>query len=424
MDEDEVSGLSGLAALAGGGGALDDTDKEFARSILRQSPARKATDTAFESLEADAAKARQMLQAARQRLLARPAYDERDRYLALAQAFLAPTQTGRFGESIGRAAGVLRQENAAMRQAQTARDTEEFGLDRALLDVDSNVGGARRTLALKREELETRLKGQALTALKGGKGATIDGVPMSVKETEAFLSWPKWKQQAHLRLKRANQYRTIAGIETEIDPTGGTRPLTDIDEVTGNEAEIEKAKAAAKAAAEREALTRKRVEDAQSTLDLIDEAERLIGESTGSLAGTGVDMAVGALGYSTKGSQAIRQLKIVQAGLLKFVERMEGPQSDADRKMYEQAVGQLGDSTAPREDRLAAARQIRRLQNKYLRKAASMGVTPAAPKSSQAPTAAPAPAEPTSQGAQASPGASSASPAPAKRYNPKTRRLE
>jgi hypothetical protein len=114
-----------------------------------------------------------------------------------------------------------------MRQAQTARDTEEFGLDRALLDVDSNVGGARRTLALKREELETRLKGQALTALKGGKGATIDGVPMSVKETEAFLSWPKWKQQAHLRLKRANQYRTIAGIETEIDPTGGPRPARD-----------------------------------------------------------------------------------------------------------------------------------------------------------------------------------------------------
>jgi hypothetical protein len=239
MDEEEISGLSGLAALTGGGGgggSLDDGDKQFARDILRNSPSRSATDRAFESMEADAERTRQLLRQARERLLARPAYDERDKYLALAAALGSPTKTGNIGESIGFAARALREQNALRQQMTQQRDSDVLGLDRALIDVDSTVGSSRRALTLKREELENRLKGQALQALKGGKGATIDGVPMSVKETEAFLSWPKWKQDAHMRLKRANQYRNIAGIETEIDPTGGTRPLTNIDEVAGNAA--------------------------------------------------------------------------------------------------------------------------------------------------------------------------------------------
>jgi hypothetical protein len=252
MDEEEISGLSGLAALTGGsGGSLDDGDKQFARDILRNSPSRSATDRAFESMEADAEKTRELLRQARERLLARPVYDERDKYLAIASAILGGgSRTGRMGEGLARGAAALREQNMLQREMTQQRDSDVLGLDKALLDVDSTVGNSRRALTLKREELENRLKGQALQALKGGKGATIDGVPMSVKETQWFLRQPPAVQREHIRLKRANQYRDIAGVTSEIDPTGEVRPLTTPDEVAANAATEAEAKTEAAKLAE------------------------------------------------------------------------------------------------------------------------------------------------------------------------------
>ena len=45
--------------------------------------------------------------------------------------------------------------------------------------------------------------------------------------------------------------------------------------------------------------------------------------------------------------------------------RMEGPQSDADRKLYAAMAGDLGDETKPAATRMAALKQMQRLQAKY-----------------------------------------------------------
>lgn len=250
-DEEDVTGPGGLAALSRDAGSLDDSDKEFARNILRGGSAARATDTAYQSMEAEAEKTRELLRAARQRLLARPVYDERDKYLAIGSAILGGgSSTGRMGEGFARGAEALRKENMLRRELEAKRDTDVLGLDQALLGVDSATGAARRTLAMKREELESRLKGQALAALKGSKGTSVDGVPMNVKQ---FLFWKNLPtdqdRNDYLNLLRANQVRNIAGVETIVRPDETTKPLTDLPTVAGNEAAIAGAKAGATTAA-------------------------------------------------------------------------------------------------------------------------------------------------------------------------------
>ena len=44
---------------------------------------------------------------------------------------------------------------------------------------------------------------------------------------------------------------------------------------------------------------------------------------------------------------------------------MEGPQSDADVKMYREMAGKIGDRTVPVSSRLAALEQVKTLWQKY-----------------------------------------------------------
>lgn len=293
MDEEEIGGLGALSSMMGGGGGeLDDDAKSYAMSILRDKSSQGATDDTFKSLESDAAMARQALQRARERLMGRPAYDQRDKYLAVAGALLGGGSTsGHFGDGVGRAATALLGERKAERAAQGQRDTEEFSLDKELYGVDSSVNAAKRTLALKREELDTNLKGRALAALKGGKGATINGVPMSVKETEWFIRQTPERQRQHLLLKRANQVRTVAGVETVVDPTGGTRPLTDIGTVRDNAATVAGAEAGARETGTFDAKT---IATAKESLPKAIQASKdLVGLIDGVAAHPGLEGGVG-----------------------------------------------------------------------------------------------------------------------------------
>jgi hypothetical protein len=47
--------------------------------------------------------------------------------------------------------------------------------------------------------------------------------------------------------------------------------------------------------------------------------------------------------------------------VLKMVPRFEGPQSDADTRSYNEAAGQLADSSLPTDIRKAAGREILRI---------------------------------------------------------------
>jgi hypothetical protein len=113
------------------------------------------------------------------------------------------------------------------------------------------------------------------------------------------------------------------------------------------------------------AAEQKKYVDATTTLSLLNEAEDLIKRSTGSRAGAVADEVAASFGYATEGAQAIAELNPVAARLTLAVPRMEGPQSDADRLLYQKAAGDFANPNVPRETRMAALQSMRRLANKY-----------------------------------------------------------
>lgn len=104
---------------------------------------------------------------------------------------------------------------------------------------------------------------------------------------------------------------------------------------------------------------------ARSAIDILNEAEPLLKTATGSFAGAGVDMAGRVVGYGTKGAQDTAKLKALEGALMMAQPRMEGPQSNLDVQLYRQMAGQIGDPTVPASIKQAAAKQVRRLQEKY-----------------------------------------------------------
>jgi hypothetical protein len=114
----------------------------------------------------------------------------------------------------------------------------------------------------------------------------------------------------------------------------------------------------------------KRATNAKNLLPVLDQAEKLIDQSTGSYVGRGVDLAARTVGYSTAGDKANAQLRVLQAQIMMNQPRMEGPQSDKDVAMYREAAGQIGDPTVPAQIKKAAMGTIREINNRYA------GVTP------------------------------------------------
>jgi len=117
--------------------------------------------------------------------------------------------------------------------------------------------------------------------------------------------------------------------------------------------------------------------NAQTVLGMLDEAEKLIPEATGSSVGAAYDAGARMFGGSPKGAKAIARLKVLQAGLMLNMPRMEGPQSDRDVELYREAAASLGEPDVPREIKQSALEQIRELQERY--KARAAGTTDAAP---------------------------------------------
>lgn len=107
--------------------------------------------------------------------------------------------------------------------------------------------------------------------------------------------------------------------------------------------------------AEKEKLSGKVVET------LGTDTEALIHKATGSGVGALADMGMGALGVSTPSADAAHVLRMRAATLAGNMPRFEGPQSDADRKYYQQMVGEIGDPTVPAQRKLVALKELRRL---------------------------------------------------------------
>ena len=109
----------------------------------------------------------------------------------------------------------------------------------------------------------------------------------------------------------------------------------------------------------------KRAAGAKRVLALLDTAEKLIPESTGSGIGAGVDWLGRGVGFATEGSKAIAKLQALSGALIADMPRMEGPQSDKDVQLYKQAAGDLANPTIPNASRLEALATLREIQQRY-----------------------------------------------------------
>jgi hypothetical protein len=112
-----------------------------------------------------------------------------------------------------------------------------------------------------------------------------------------------------------------------------------------------------------ESLQRQR--ESTEVLGLLDQAEPIITQATGSRIGSLADQAAGAFGGSTPGAQAAAQLKVLEGRLIGLMPKMSGPQSDKDVQLYRDMAGQLGDPTVPAPQKQAALQTLRQLHQKY-----------------------------------------------------------
>ena len=86
---------------------------------------------------------------------------------------------------------------------------------------------------------------------------------------------------------------------------------------------------------------------------------------TGSGVGSVYDAAAGFFGASPAGAAEADSLKTVAARLVSRIPRFEGPQSDKDVKLYQQAAGDAGNEKLPRGRRLAAIKTMRAIYAGY-----------------------------------------------------------
>jgi len=111
----------------------------------------------------------------------------------------------------------------------------------------------------------------------------------------------------------------------------------------------------------------KRRQDAERLDTAIREVERIIQpggllqRATGSGAGALLDAAGNFVGMSSRAANAAAAIPPIADLVLKMVPRFEGPQSERDVKVYENAAGDLSNPAIPNAQRLAAAREILRL---------------------------------------------------------------
>jgi hypothetical protein len=166
---------------------------------------------------------------------------------------------------------------------------------------------------------------------------------------------------------------TVSG---QLQPTSVTPEVATAEAAERKRAEAEGA-ATGQATGTAQGAILSRALNAEGIDDILDIAEPLIDEATGSGSGAIRDKLAAFFGESTTGAQAIAQLLPLQAAIMLRQPRMEGPQSDRDVQLYREAAGQLGDPSVPGETKKAAIRTIRRIQQQY-KQSANPASTPAA----------------------------------------------
>lgn len=127
----------------------------------------------------------------------------------------------------------------------------------------------------------------------------------------------------------------------------------------------------------------KKAQSAKSVMDILNEIEpmkkdeatgnmipdlskSILEKATSSNIGAMADVAARQFGLSPESANSAAQLKVLGNALMMNMPRMEGPQSDADVRMYKEAAGNLADPGTPKGQKRASIAVIRKLNEKYL----------------------------------------------------------
>lgn len=157
----------------------------------------------------------------------------------------------------------------------------------------------------------------------------------------------------------------------------GLEPGQDPNVIAAQESARQTAKAAAEAQAARTAKATQTQENATSISSLASEAERLLPQASSGKAEAAMSAGKRMVGISDKKTQADAALDVIAGQLVGKVPRFEGPQSDADRLLYEKMAGRVGDPTVPYKDRLSALHTMQRLHQQYANRPAAQAQRPA-----------------------------------------------
>ncbi len=226
--------------------------------------------------------------------------------------------------------------------------------------------------------------------------ARAQAAPADVQSYEYFSKLSPEQQQQYLKLKRnvGSDFaiETVNGVPTVVyKPAAGgnssiplTTPLTSLPSQAAGASEIKRAEGQGSALGQAQGTIAGGIQtkgsNANSTKTLLDLAEPLIDVATGSAGGAAVDALARVFGRATNGAEAIAKLKVLQAGLMTSMPRMEGPQSDRDVQLYREAAGQIGDPTVPAAVKKAAVETIRQIQDKYIERATGASAPAKTPK--------------------------------------------
>jgi hypothetical protein len=86
---------------------------------------------------------------------------------------------------------------------------------------------------------------------------------------------------------------------------------------------------------------------------------------TQSMGGAVVDFLGGVIGKTPSGAGPADRLKVIGGAMTMAMPRMEGPQSDADTRLYREMAGRVGDDTLSIQRRLDALDQVEKIYSKY-----------------------------------------------------------
>jgi len=130
---------------------------------------------------------------------------------------------------------------------------------------------------------------------------------------------------------------------------------------------------------EAEKLNQKKARSLEQMPDLISSAKSIL-QGTGvdekgqpiktplptqSYGGMALNAIGGIIGKTPAGAAEADRLKVIGGAMVMAMPRMEGPQSDADVKLYREMAGRVGDETISIERRLASLNEVEKLYSKY-----------------------------------------------------------